>query len=190
MARGPAPLSRAPDGHGGPHAPPRAAPAGPGPRARRAGGAGAPDRAGAGEDTGRSLRYRRPVRRGARSGGSGEARAGGTRRRRPPSDAAARDGGGGGAAGGARVVGVSPVAWGGHRAATHRVARGAAPGQHESRLQPGYFVDGLTEALIADLSKIRALRVVSRRSVMLYKAVAKPLPQIARELHVDAPFLG
>ncbi len=53
-----------------------------------------------------------------------------------------------------------------------------------------YFVDGLTEALIADLSKIRALRVVSRRSVMRYKAVAKPLPEIARELHVDAVVEG
>jgi TolB-like protein/Flp pilus assembly protein TadD len=49
-----------------------------------------------------------------------------------------------------------------------------------------YFVDGMTEALIADLSKIRALRVTSRRSVMRYKAVTKPVPEIARELHVDA----
>ena len=49
-----------------------------------------------------------------------------------------------------------------------------------------YFVDGMTEALIADLSKIQALRVTSRRSVMRYKAVTKPLPEIARELHVDA----
>jgi serine/threonine-protein kinase len=53
-----------------------------------------------------------------------------------------------------------------------------------------YFVDGMTEALIADLSKIRALRVVSRRSVMRYKATAKPLPEIARELHVDAVVEG
>ncbi|HVH66675.1 MAG TPA: protein kinase [Gemmatimonadales bacterium] len=53
-----------------------------------------------------------------------------------------------------------------------------------------YFVDGMTEALIADLSKIRALRVVSRRSVMRYKAVARPLPEIARELHVDAVIEG
>src|SRR5207245_1775395 len=49
-----------------------------------------------------------------------------------------------------------------------------------------YFVDGMTEALIADLSKIQALCVTSRRSVMRYKAVTKPLPEIARELHVDA----
>ena len=53
-----------------------------------------------------------------------------------------------------------------------------------------YFVDGMTEALIADLSKIQALRVVSRRSVMRYKAVARPLPDIARELHVDAVVEG
>ncbi|PYP18552.1 MAG: hypothetical protein DMD52_01810 [Gemmatimonadetes bacterium] len=53
-----------------------------------------------------------------------------------------------------------------------------------------YFVDGMTEALIADLSKIQALRVVSRRSVMRYKAVARPLPEIAHELHVDAVVEG
>jgi serine/threonine-protein kinase len=47
-----------------------------------------------------------------------------------------------------------------------------------------YFVDGMTEALIADLSKISALRVISRRSVMQYKAVNKPLPEIATALHV------
>lgn len=48
-----------------------------------------------------------------------------------------------------------------------------------------YFADGMTEALIADLSKIQALRVISRTTVMQYKGVRKPLPQIARELHVD-----
>src|SRR2546428_706265 len=42
----------------------------------------------------------------------------------------------------------------------------------------------MTEALIADLSKIGALRGISRRSVMQYKAVSKPLPEIAKELHV------
>jgi eukaryotic-like serine/threonine-protein kinase len=48
-----------------------------------------------------------------------------------------------------------------------------------------YFADGITEALIADLSRIGSLRVVSRTSVMRYKATAKPLPEIARELRVD-----
>jgi TolB-like protein/DNA-binding winged helix-turn-helix (wHTH) protein/Flp pilus assembly protein TadD len=49
-----------------------------------------------------------------------------------------------------------------------------------------YFADGMTEALINDLSKIGTLRVISRTSVMQYKATRKPLPDIARELKVDA----
>jgi TolB-like protein/DNA-binding winged helix-turn-helix (wHTH) protein/tetratricopeptide (TPR) repeat protein len=49
-----------------------------------------------------------------------------------------------------------------------------------------YFTDGLTEALITDLGRIRALRVISRTSVMQYKDTRKPLSQIARELNVDA----
>jgi len=53
-----------------------------------------------------------------------------------------------------------------------------------------YFADGMTEAIIADLTKIRALRVISRTSAMQYKDVKKPLPQIARELNVDAVVEG
>jgi TolB-like protein/DNA-binding winged helix-turn-helix (wHTH) protein len=49
-----------------------------------------------------------------------------------------------------------------------------------------YFADGMTEALITDLGKVRALRVISRTSVMRYKDTKKPLPEIARELQVDA----
>jgi TolB-like protein/DNA-binding winged helix-turn-helix (wHTH) protein/tetratricopeptide (TPR) repeat protein len=49
-----------------------------------------------------------------------------------------------------------------------------------------YFADGMTEALINDLCKIGALRVISRTSVMQYKATRKPLPEIARELKVDS----
>jgi TolB-like protein/DNA-binding winged helix-turn-helix (wHTH) protein/Tfp pilus assembly protein PilF len=49
-----------------------------------------------------------------------------------------------------------------------------------------YFADGMTEELITDLSKIGALRVISRTSVMGYKGAHKPLPEIARELNVDA----
>jgi TolB-like protein/DNA-binding winged helix-turn-helix (wHTH) protein/Tfp pilus assembly protein PilF len=49
-----------------------------------------------------------------------------------------------------------------------------------------YFADGMTEALITNLSRIKALRVISRTSVMRYKDTKKPLPQIARELNVDA----
>jgi len=53
-----------------------------------------------------------------------------------------------------------------------------------------YFADGTTEALIDDLSKIEALRVISRTSIMQYKAPRKSLPEIARELKVDAILEG
>ena len=45
-----------------------------------------------------------------------------------------------------------------------------------------YFADGMTEALITELARIGALRVISRTSIMQYKNARKPLPQIAREL--------
>jgi len=49
-----------------------------------------------------------------------------------------------------------------------------------------YFVDGVTDELIGQLSQIGALRVISRRTVMQYKGAEKSLPEIARELSVDA----
>src|SRR5215471_12582797 len=49
-----------------------------------------------------------------------------------------------------------------------------------------YFVDGMTEALITNLAQISALKVISRTSVMDYKATRKSLQEIARELSVDA----
>lgn len=48
-----------------------------------------------------------------------------------------------------------------------------------------YFAEGMTDALITDLAKIHALRVISRNSIMQYKGNRKPLPQTARELNVD-----
>jgi TolB-like protein/DNA-binding winged helix-turn-helix (wHTH) protein/Flp pilus assembly protein TadD len=53
-----------------------------------------------------------------------------------------------------------------------------------------YFADGMTDELISDLGQISALRVISRTSVMTYKHMHKPLPQIARELNVDAVVEG
>jgi len=53
-----------------------------------------------------------------------------------------------------------------------------------------YFADGMTDELISDLGQISALRVISRTSVMSYKRARKPLPQIARELSVDAVVEG
>jgi len=49
-----------------------------------------------------------------------------------------------------------------------------------------YLSDGITDALIHELSKISALRVISRTSVMFYKKEPKPLPEIASELNVGA----
>jgi eukaryotic-like serine/threonine-protein kinase len=49
----------------------------------------------------------------------------------------------------------------------------------------GYFADSMTEALILDLSRVSALTVTSRTSVMRYKGTTKPLRQIASELGVD-----
>jgi TolB-like protein/Tfp pilus assembly protein PilF len=53
-----------------------------------------------------------------------------------------------------------------------------------------YFAEGMTEALITSLAKIGALRVTSRTSAMRYKKTDKSLPQIARELNVDAVVEG
>ena len=52
--------------------------------------------------------------------------------------------------------------------------------------EQSYFADGMTEALITDLAKIGSLRVISRTSIMHYKDTDKRLPEIARELNVDA----
>ena len=49
-----------------------------------------------------------------------------------------------------------------------------------------FLADGMTDALINDLAQIGALKVISRTSVTRYKGTATPLPDIARELHVDA----
>ena len=53
-----------------------------------------------------------------------------------------------------------------------------------------YFADGITEALINDLAKIGALRVMSRSSVMRYRDAPKPAPEIGRELNVDSVLSG
>ena len=53
-----------------------------------------------------------------------------------------------------------------------------------------YFSDGMTDSLIAQLSGIRALRVISRQSVIRYRKSEKSLPEIGRELNVDAVIEG
>jgi len=49
-----------------------------------------------------------------------------------------------------------------------------------------YFADGMTDAIITELSQIRKLRVISRTSVMQYKHTQKTLDQVAQDLNVDA----
>jgi len=82
-----------------------------------------------------------------------------------------------------------------------RSARGGAPTRIRSlavlplenlsgEAAQNYFADGMTDELITDLAQISALRVISRTSVMAYKGARKPLPQIARELNVDAVVEG
>uniref|UniRef100_Q024X1 non-specific serine/threonine protein kinase n=1 Tax=Solibacter usitatus (strain Ellin6076) TaxID=234267 RepID=Q024X1_SOLUE len=53
-----------------------------------------------------------------------------------------------------------------------------------------WFSDGMTETLIAEMSKVRSLKVISRTSVMQYKKSKKPLKQIAQELGADAVIEG
>ncbi len=74
--------------------------------------------------------------------------------------------------------------------------RAAAPGIHSLAVLPlenlsgdpqqQYFADGMTEELTTELSQVGALRVVSRTSAMRYKGTQKSVPEIARELNVDA----
>jgi TolB-like protein/DNA-binding winged helix-turn-helix (wHTH) protein/Flp pilus assembly protein TadD len=54
----------------------------------------------------------------------------------------------------------------------------------------GYFADGVTDALITELGKVGALRVISRQSVMRYKGSTKSLAEIARELAVEGLIEG
>lgn len=53
-----------------------------------------------------------------------------------------------------------------------------------------YFSDGMTDELITELGQITDLRVISRTSAMTYKGTHKPLPEIARDLNVDAVVEG
>ncbi len=82
-----------------------------------------------------------------------------------------------------------------------RLLGGTAPGQITSLVvlplenmmgdaEQDYFVEGMHEALITNLSKIAALKVISRTSVMRYKETDKSMPEIARELGVDALIEG
>lgn len=53
-----------------------------------------------------------------------------------------------------------------------------------------YLADGMTDELIASLTKVKSLRVVPRTTSMAYKGSHKSLSEIARELNVDAVVEG
>ncbi len=91
------------------------------------------------------------------------------------------------------VVALGLVAWAAWRSAH---AKPAAASIHSLAVLPlsnlsgdpseEFFSDGMTDQLITDLAKVGSLRVISRTSVMQYKGTSKSLPEIARELNVDA----
>ena len=56
--------------------------------------------------------------------------------------------------------------------------------------QQDYFADGMTDALITDLAKLHEVKVISRTSVMQFKDVKKPLPEVARALGVNGILEG
>jgi TolB-like protein/Tfp pilus assembly protein PilF len=56
--------------------------------------------------------------------------------------------------------------------------------------QQDYFADGITEELITELGKIGTLRLISRTSIMQYKGARPSLPQIGKQLNVDAVVEG
>jgi TolB-like protein/tRNA A-37 threonylcarbamoyl transferase component Bud32 len=72
-----------------------------------------------------------------------------------------------------------------------RVSIAVLPLQNMSRdPEQEYFADGMTEALIAQLAQIRALRVISRTSVMRFKDTTEPIPEIAEKLGVNTIIEG
>jgi TolB-like protein/Flp pilus assembly protein TadD len=90
---------------------------------------------------------------------------------------------------GYRFIGAQPTVAGG--AAKHIESLVVLPLENLSGdPEQEYFADGMTEALITMLAKIGPLRVISRTSAMRFKKTNKGLPEIARELNVDAVVEG
>jgi TolB-like protein/DNA-binding winged helix-turn-helix (wHTH) protein/Tfp pilus assembly protein PilF len=88
---------------------------------------------------------------------------------------------------GLNVLGIRDRIWPGTAAVPNIKSIAVLPLENLSHdPEQEYFADGMTEELITNLGKIAALRVISRISVMRYKGTRKPLPEIARELNVDA----
>jgi len=95
--------------------------------------------------------------------------------------------------GGVLVIALATLGWWRYKTAGSHEIRSIAvlPLQNLSGdPSQDYFADGMTEELITELSRIQPLRVISHTSVMDYKGTKKHLPEIARELNVDAILEG
>ena len=86
---------------------------------------------------------------------------------------------------------IAPVAEASPAFRPEREALAVLPLQNLSGdVEQEYFSDGVTDALITELGKVGALRVISRQSVIQYKGAKKPLAEISQELKVDAVLEG
>lgn len=98
------------------------------------------------------------------------------------------------AVGGLAVAIVAAVyAWPGRPSSRHKIESLAvlrlnnlSSGDSQQEL----FSEGMTDELITDLAKATKLRVISQTSVERYRGANTPLPEIARELGVDAVVEG
>jgi len=103
------------------------------------------------------------------------------------------------------IVALLAASWGivfyrGASKPAERTSSGAAPAIRSLAVLPlenlsgdkeqEYFADGMTDALTTDLAQIGSLRVISRTSAMQFKRSKKDLPQIGRDLQVDAVVEG
>ncbi|MGE5734878.1 MAG: winged helix-turn-helix domain-containing protein [Acidobacteriota bacterium] len=91
---------------------------------------------------------------------------------------------------------AATIAFGNHRRKAGASSQGieslaVLPLENLSRdSEQEYFSDGMTDAMIAQISRIGTLRVISRTSTVRYKGTTKSLPEIARELNVDGVIEG
>jgi eukaryotic-like serine/threonine-protein kinase len=85
--------------------------------------------------------------------------------------------------------GGSPHALEGARQRIHSMAVLPLDGLSQG-MDGDFFADGITEAIISDLCRLKGLAVISRTSIMRYKRTEKTIPEIARELGVQAVLEG
>ncbi len=85
---------------------------------------------------------------------------------------------------------LRPAVDGGAEPESERTPIAVLPFTNMSGPEDEYFTDGLHEEVIARLSGLSSFRVTSRTSVMGYRDEPKPIPEVGRELGVDAILEG